>query len=424
MIDSDGSGGDEPGGAGRFARTTLVIAAGIFVTGLGWPGLIGRLPFGLLLKDQLHLPPEDVAWFWAVGTAAWYAKPAVGLLCDTWPLFGTRRRGYLLVGTVAATAAWLAFAILPRSYGALLATMTVLNLGLVVVSVSVGGMLVEEGQRRGATGRLSALRTALEGVMSLVAGPLGGVLAVAPFALTAGAGAGIVAVMIPLTVLVHREPRRATVERMPWAETVAALKKIAGSRAMWMTSLVLFLVFLAPGLQTPLLYYQRDVLKLDARMMGLLQLTGGIGVLVGAALYTWLCRRLPLRLTLIAGIVVNAGLAILYLGYRSTGAAFVIDTSVGLLGSMATIPVYDLAARTAPRGAESFAFALMMSVRTISLFAFSDPLGSLLYGRFHLGFERLVMVNAGSTLAVLFFVPLLPRALLDRREGLDLTGPA
>jgi hypothetical protein len=250
------------------------------------------------------------------------------------------------------------------------------------------------------------------------------VLAVAPFALTAGAGAGIVAAMIPIALFVHREPRRATVERAPWAETVAALKTIARSRAMWMTSLLLFLVFLAPGLQTPLLYYQRDVLKLDARVMGLLQLTGGAGVLVGAAIYTWVCRRLPLRLTLIAGIILNAGLAVLYLGYRSVGAAFVIDTTVGLIGSMATLPVYDLAARAAPRGAESFAFALMMSVRTISLFAFSDPLGSLLYGRFHLGFERLVVLNAGSTLAVLLFVPLLPRVLLDGREGGEPAAPA
>jgi hypothetical protein len=88
------------------------------------------------------------------------------------------------------------------------------------------------------------------------------------------------------------------------------------------------------------------------------------------------------------------------------------------------LPLYDLAARAAPRGTETFAFALMMSVRTLSLFALSDPLGSLLYGRFHLGFERLVVVNAGSTLAVLLFVPLLPRVLLDRREGGGEVRPA
>ncbi|HEX2658014.1 MAG TPA: hypothetical protein VHU40_07065, partial [Polyangia bacterium] len=85
-----------------FWRVATVIGTGIFVTGLGWPGLIGRLPFGLLLKNQLQLEPQSVAAFWAVATAAWYVKPLFGLLCDAWPLFGTRRRGYLLLGSAAA----------------------------------------------------------------------------------------------------------------------------------------------------------------------------------------------------------------------------------------------------------------------------------------------------------------------------------
>src|SRR6478735_10666069 len=32
-----------------------VIGAGIFVTGLGWPGLLGRLPFTLLFKNQMGM---------------------------------------------------------------------------------------------------------------------------------------------------------------------------------------------------------------------------------------------------------------------------------------------------------------------------------------------------------------------------------
>src|ERR1700690_2072334 len=134
-----------------------VIAMGLFVTGLGYPNLVGRLPFGLLLKNELHLPSQRVSAFWAIGTFAWYVKPVVGLLCDAYPLFGTRRRGYLIFGGLASTATWLAFAAVPRSYGWLLAVMVALNFALVVISTAVGGMLVETGQRYGATGRLSAL---------------------------------------------------------------------------------------------------------------------------------------------------------------------------------------------------------------------------------------------------------------------------
>ena len=400
-----------------FWRVATVIATGLFVTGLGWPGLIGRLPFGLLLKNQLQLPPEEVAAFWAVATAAWYVKPLFGLLCDAWPLFGTRRRGYLLLGSAAASSAWMAFALVPRTFGSLMVVMTLLNLALVVVSASVGGLLVEEGQRRGATGRLSAMRTALEGVMSLVAGPLAGVLASRAFGVTAATGAATLLVLIPVTLLLYHEPQRAVANHAVWARAAGDLRAIGRSRAMWTTALLLFLVYVSPGLQTPLLYYQQDVLQLGPQMMGWLQTAGGVGVLVGAALYAWLCRRLPLRLTLIGGIVLNAAAALLYLGYRSATSALVIDGLVGFLGAMGTLPLYDLAARATPKGSESFGFALLMSVRTLSQFGLSDPLGSYLYGRLQVGFATLILINAGSTLAVLLFLPFLPAALLARREG-------
>ena len=409
----NGSMADDDGG--RFARVAVVIGTGIFATGLGWPGLLGRLPFGLLLKNQLHLPPEEVATFWAVGAVAWYVKPLFGLIGDARPLLGGRRRGYVLLGAALAALGWAAFAAVPRTFSVLMILMTALNFGLVLASASIGGMLVEEGQRYGAGGRLSALHTALEGAMSLVAGPLGAVLAVQALGVTALAGAALVALMIPVTVALYREPRLATPP--PRVRAVDVVKPIVRSRAMGMTAVLIFLVYLSPGLQTSLLYYQQDVLKLDVNFIGTLQLAGGAGALAGAALYAWLCRRLPLRWTLIGGIVLEAAAALLYLGYRSPTAALLIDTTAGVVGAVGTLPLFDLAVRATPKGSESFGFALMMSVRTIALFAVSDPLGSLIYGRFAHGFDKLVLANAGATLAVLLFVPLLPAALLQRREG-------
>ena len=39
---------------GAVRRLIAVIASGIFVLGFGWPGLIGRIPFTLLFKNQLE----------------------------------------------------------------------------------------------------------------------------------------------------------------------------------------------------------------------------------------------------------------------------------------------------------------------------------------------------------------------------------
>jgi hypothetical protein len=405
-----------PGPSAR--GSVAVIAAGIFVTGLGWPGLIGRLPFGLLLKNQLHLPAEDVAVFWAVSSLPWYVKPLVGLIGDAYPLFGTRRRGYLLAGGGLAGLCWLAVAVVPRAYLPLLAVMVALNLALVFISTTVGGLLVETGQRFGATGRLSSLREGLVGVMSLAAGPIGGWLAVRALGWTAGAGALILFSFVPVTALLYREPRGA---RGPGAAVLAAarqqLRAVVGSRTMWAASGLLFLVYLAPGFQTPLLYYQQDVLGFEPGFMGTLQLAGGAGALCGAGAYGLLCRRFSLRTSLLAGIVLNAGSTLFYLGYGSRSAALIITTAGAALGTLATLPLYDLAVRATPAEARSFGYALMLSVQNLSALALSDPLGSYLYGRVHLGFKWLVWINAGSTLAVLLFIPLLPRLLLSEREG-------
>ena len=393
-----------------------VIAAGIFVTGFGWPGIIGRLPFSLLLKNRLHMPADRVAAFWAIATFAWYFKPLSGFVCDAYPLFGTRRRGYMLMGSALAGLFWMLFAFVPREYASLVAVMTILNIAMVFVSTVVGGLQVEAAQHYGATGRLASLRNGLEGMMSLLAGPIGGWLAARAFGWTAFGGALVVLSFVPVVAWLYREPPGARANREVWSIARAHLRTILRSRAMWGATGLLFLVYLAPGFQTPMLYYQQDVLKFDSEFMGRLQFLGGAGGIAGAALYAWICRRVPLKVSLIAGILLNAASTLFYLRYDSANEAMIIDTAAGLVGTLASLPLYDLVARATPAGVESFAFSLMMSIRNVAIFAISDPLGSYLYSQHHVGFKQLVWLNAGSSAAVLLFVPVLPAALLAARE--------
>jgi MFS family permease len=406
------------GGTGpRLPRAEVaVIAWGIFVAGLAWPRLLGWLPFGLMLKNELHLSPQRVAAFWAVTTAAWYFKPLVGLVCDAYPLFGTRRRAYLILGAGAGAGLWLAFAVVPRGYLPMMAVLVALNLALVVVSTAVGGMLVEVGQRHGATGRLSSLREGLTGLMVLVAGPLGGWLAGRAFGWTAGTGALILLSFVPLAVWGVTERAVVRPAARVWAQARGQLRVIVRSRFMWAALAIFFLVFVTPGLQTPLLYYQQDVLRFDPQLMGNLQIFGGAGVLVGAAAYGFICRWVPLRTALVAGVILNVGSTLLFLGYDSRTAAILIHAVTGTLGTLAYVPLYDLAARATPRGSESFGYALIFGVQTVT-FELSDVLGSYLYGHLHMTFKQLVWINASATAAVLLIVPLLPRALLAAREG-------
>ncbi len=406
-----------PAGALSFRAAVGVIAAGLFVTGLGWPGMLARLPLDLFLKNQLHFPAQSVATFWALGTIAWYGKPLVGLLVDAHPLLGTRRRGYLIAGSTAACLLWSAFAMVPARPLPLLVVMLALNLAIVTVSTAIGGLLVEVGQRHGATGRLSALREGLIGAMSLVVGPLAGWLAARAIGWTAGAGALIWLAFIPVALWAMREPPvTGPGGARVLASAVAQLRVLRRAPTMWGAAGLLFLVYLAPGFQTPLLYHQQDDLHFTPQDMGRLLLVGALGAIAGSAAYGWLCRRLPLRVLLIAGILLNTASTLFYLAYSSLASATAITLGAAVLGSIALLPIYDLAARATPRGCESFGYALLMSVQTLTTFAISDPLGATLYGHFHVTFPSLVWINAASTAAVLLFVPLLPHALLAPRD--------
>src|SRR5712692_7777016 len=76
----------------------LMVGLGAYVTTIAQPGVIGRLPLQLLLKNTLHGNAETLALFMLIATFAWNVKPLAGILSDSIPLFRTRRRHYMLLG--------------------------------------------------------------------------------------------------------------------------------------------------------------------------------------------------------------------------------------------------------------------------------------------------------------------------------------
>jgi MFS family permease len=402
-------------------RMYFLIAVGLFVTSLGQPGVIGQLPFLFLFKNEFHFDAARQANFFAIATFAWYLKPLAGLLCDSVPLLGTRRRSYLVLAGVVAGLCWALFGVAPRTYASFFWLMVMLNAAMVIASTNVGGILVEAGQEGRATGRLSSVRYAVDGIISVVAGPLGGWLAARAFGWTAGIGALLLLSLVPLTLVFAKEPHTARRRLEVWLGAMAQLRLIGRSKTMWGAAALLLLVFMAPGFGIALRYYQQDVLHFSTEFIGRLQALSGVGGLLATALYAYACKRITLRPLLFGGILFNAMSSVLYLWYRSPEAAMLIDSANGFLAILGILPLFDLAARATPVGSESFGYALLMSVYNIAVFAISDPIGSWLYERphsiWHHDLSRLVTLNSASSLVALALLPLLPRALLAHRDG-------
>src|SRR5436853_443739 len=241
-------------------------------------------------------------------------------------------------------------------------------------SRAFSGLLVEAGQRYGATGRLTSVRYVVQNLCTLLAGPLGGLLAVRSFELTAVIGAIVASAIVPVVLLLLHEPPSARPRAEVWRQAAREVATLTRSGPLWRAVGLLGLVYAAPGFATALYYKQTDTLHFTPEFIGMLAFISGGLALCGAALYGFVVPHLRLRRLVQVGVGCNALATLCYLFYGSHASAVVVEAQAGLFVTLAEMPLMDLAAPATPHGSEGLGFALMMSVRTAAR-ALADMLG-------------------------------------------------
>ena len=110
----------------------------------------------------------------------WTIKPIFGLLSDFIPLFGSRRRNYLLLANGLAALSLLLLAFVPIEPGSLWLLFALLlptTMAIALGDVIVDALMVEKGQPLGLTGRFQSIQWAAANVALLLTGVLGGYVA-------------------------------------------------------------------------------------------------------------------------------------------------------------------------------------------------------------------------------------------------------
>lgn len=146
------TGQNPEGGRRALIHASIVIAVGVVATTLSQSQVLARIPLQNLLKNQLHVDrATNAAFFFWIGIA-WYFKPFAGIFTDAFPMFGSRRRSYILVSTILAVASWIGLIFTPHRYSALLWVSIVINTFMVITSTVVGGYMVEVAQENAGWG--------------------------------------------------------------------------------------------------------------------------------------------------------------------------------------------------------------------------------------------------------------------------------
>jgi predicted MFS family arabinose efflux permease len=377
---------------------------------------IGQARFGIIFQPLTYYlkvhgwTALEITAYFAVLNFPWVIKPVFGLVSDFVPLFGYRRKSYLILSSLCAVAAYAGIAVLsePAEFAFLL---VLTAYAMATSSTLCGALLAENGQTFDRSSLFVGQQWLWFNIAIMVSAFLGGVLVerLSPAAaLQVAAG---IAAIAPLAVIVGSlqllEEPRTTINRMELQRTLQSTIAALKSTRLHVVALFLFLYAFAPGFGTPLYFYMTDTLAFSQAYIGILGSITSAGWIVGAVLHRWLLRRMSAKSLLYLSIVLGTLSAAAFLLLKDEITAALVNFTSGVTAMIATIASLTVAARFCPKRAEGFAFAGLMSVMNLAEL-FSNNVGAFLYEQvFDNRLGPLIIVSAASTAVALVLVPLL-----------------
>jgi len=406
----------QPSNRKQLLYAAIVVFLGITAVTLSQTNGLCLIPVKNLLKNELNASRTATAAFVFWSGFAWYFKPFCGIFTDAFPLGGTRRKSYILIGATIAVFLFLALWLTPHTYAKLLAVFVVINVFQVIASTATGGFMTEKAQAFNASGRFAGVFQVAYQMAGLVGGPLGGLLGAMAFGWTGAAGAAVMFLPIPAAIFFLKEQRRKIDSQKLLGDARKQLVKLVKAKTMWAAAGFSFLFYFAPGIMTAIFYQQQDVLHMTTRMQGvMLFLNGAFGIATAAIYGSYACKRWNLRKLLFGCIIIGAAAQMCYALYTSMPRAYIIESLWGLGWSAADMSLTDLYMRATPGGSEGLGFSLMVSVRNLSLFG-ADVLGAKAMEAFHLHFATMAIANGLISLIAVPFIFLLPGRIVDRMD--------
>jgi MFS family permease len=395
------------------SRLMLFFAIVYTVEGIGQAkvGVIWQ-PLTHYLKETQNWDPVQIAASLAVLDVPWVVKPLYGVVSDFLPLFGYRRRSYLLLANIGAVAAflWTAQVLAPA---AIVLALLLTAIAMAASSTVCGALLVENGQRHNASAAFINQQWLWFNVAVMAASLVGGALIEVLSPAGALHAAAMIASASPIAVVVSSialvDERRAGINLAELRRALRGFLDTFRSRTLWLIAAFLFCYYFSPGFGTPLYFHMTDHLRFSQGTIGMLSSVSAGGWIAGGLLYRYwlpgLSTRALLNLSILAGTLATLG----YLGMVNEATGVAVYFVNGVAGMIANIATLTLAADHCPARSEGFAFAALMSVINLAM-PLADTIGALLYQHlFHQTLAPLIVVSAAFTAFILVLVPLLER---------------
>jgi MFS family permease len=354
-----------------------------------------------LYLRSLKWSVAEITAITSIAAAPWLLKILYGLISDTFPLFGFRRKSYLMLCSVVSAVGWISLVFMPPEKHWILMSLMLTNFGFAATDVITDGLIVEHS-----TGISSPIYQAIawgsRSFGAVMSGFLGGWLA----AHWAPQDIFVLTMFLPLTVMVSvMWIRERKFERSPFRSAFSPVKRCAGliirDNLKWFTA-ILFVVSISASIGIPFFFFMRETLGFKETFLGLLSSLGWGGAMVGSVIYGRWLRHISPKTTLRWAILMNAFniLGTLLIKNEATALTFVFIG--GIMGCLVMLPIMSSAAAlTHHTGVESTLFAVLMSVFNLGQIVFGF-LGGKFFGVF--GLYPLIILTGVIAIGGILFV--------------------
>ncbi len=333
-------------------------------------------------------------------------KPLWGMLTDFFPIFGYRRKSYLILSGVLATSICCCVAALPNrpSFETLALLFALFTVSIAMADVVCDGTMVEKGNPLNASDRLQSAQWIAAGVAGIIVSFSKGYIAQyipLQHAILFSIAFPILTVLVTLFFL---KEKRVTSVKAAQNEAFLGLNHAFRSKTLWCCTIFIFLWNFSPNLGSVLYIYEKKVLHFSDILIGYIDTANEVGILTGLTSFIFFWNKMS-RIVLIKILIVMGVIStLLFLFLHSSTSAFIIVGLSGVVSGIAQIAILSLAAKACPKNAEALVFASLMGILNFGSHG-GGVVGGMVYDS--VGYNMLICIGAMTTFAMWFFLPLI-----------------
>jgi len=367
------------------------------------------------LMETVQVSPAQMAAIFGVVSIPWCLKPIFGFISDSKPIFGYRRKPYMILASYLACIMWIILPFCPHDEFIITFVMTLSSAGMCFADVMADSLLVEAARKESEAnqGNIQSWAWGLRFSGGLIASAIGALA----YESLGYSQVFLLNSMIPVCVAVMAcfiKEERSFVQT-DWRKTSSTLYQAIRQPGIFKPALFLFLICVTPGYGGAMTFFYERELGFTPTEFGALDVMGHIVSIIGIIIYKrWLRHVSFIKIfgtsLILAFCLENTMLLLVLHTNRTMGIpdfvfAFVERIALTLVGQFITMPMVVMGARLCPPGVEGSLYALLMSITNIGGVV-SEEWGSLLTNMF--GITGTNFINLWKLMLVCHAFDLLP----------------